>query len=551
MPEMLELLEQEFAAAKQATKELEILEKMLPLDPGRALELGRKVLDISREIKDEQNIGFALLFLSRCFLSLTKHNEAHAALEEAESIFARTKEEIGLARVWRMYSEIFLKSSRYSDALELLLKALNIFENHQIKEKVVASLNSIANVYERLGNYETALEFYLRCLRESRDVLSESEEAVLLNNLGIIYMNLRDFEKAQSYFDRSLSIMTRNDNTSGKAFILSNLGKLHELKNELDLALNYQQKALRLQQELGNRHGEAFSLQYVGAIYEVQSDFDKAQSFFIQSLRIGESINSNEICSAALMYIGRVKNATGDYGNAVVFLNQALEYLSRIDYKLSLVKVHSLLSNAYEQSSEFQLALKHHKLFAEIKDEILSQEKQRAIAERQASFEIEKAQKEKEIYRLRAAQAEREMEYKNKELTIMAMNLVQKNEFLNKLREEVQAGSNTSNSSQNSFTSTLLRKLEQGIDSESDWKIFEQQFLNVHQDFNAKLSQQFPALTPTELKVCSLIKIGLSSKEIANLLFITHRTVELHRTRIRKKLVLEHSTNLTSYLSSL
>ncbi len=551
MSDTLEQLEAEFAAAKQAERELALLEKILPLSPRRALELATKTLDLYREIRDKENIPFALLFIANCHFRLTDYPSALSDVAEAQTYFNKSKNKIGIARCHRLIGEVHLRSGEYAQALEHLVKALEMFEEANDKVRIGATLNSIATVYLKLGSYSVALEYYLRILDEDESALDPSELAVYLNGIGTTYMHLNDLNKAHDYFERSFAINSKLDNKSGQASVLTNLGKLHEMQHRLDLALDRQLQALEIQKELGNRYIQAFIYTFIGSIFETRKQYELAQQNFYSALTIGSDIKSEEIRGAAFGYLGRLNFSLGQFTTAISYLESAAKCAEVTGQKSSQYRIFHFLSKCWQELGDCKKAMEYLDRYASLKDELFSQEKQRLIAERQASFEIERAKREKDIFRLKVEQAEKEMEFKNKELTVMAMTLVQKNELLAKLKQEIKAIVGQSEEKTAVIRKTLLAQIEEGINTEDDWKMFEKQFKNVHEDFNLVLSQRFPTLTPTELKVCSLIKTGLTSKEIANLLFITHRTVELHRTRIRKKLELPHSANLTSFLSSL
>ena len=83
------------------------------------------------------------------------------------------------------------------------------------------------------------------------------------------------------------------------------------------------------------------------------------------------------------------------------------------------------------------------------------------------------------------------------------------------------------------------------------WDDFNKRFKAVNQDFYSKLAHKFPTLTANELKICALIKLNFTSKEMAHLLGISTGSVDKARYRLRKKLDIERDTNLTSYISTL
>ena len=97
----------------------------------------------------------------------------------------------------------------------------------------------------------------------------------------------------------------------------------------------------------------------------------------------------------------------------------------------------------------------------------------------------------------------------------------------------------------------LLSGIDSSIDMQESWELFEQQFRLVHADFTERLAAACPDLSPTELKVCALVKIGLTTKEAARILNIEPRSVETYRGRIRKKLGLGIRDNLQMYLTGM
>src|SRR3989339_576379 len=89
------------------------------------------------------------------------------------------------------------------------------------------------------------------------------------------------------------------------------------------------------------------------------------------------------------------------------------------------------------------------------------------------------------------------------------------------------------------------------VKSEESWKIFETQFKAIHRGFMEYIASKYFDLTVMEMKVCALLKINLSSKEISTLLNLSTRTVEDHRLNIRKKLGLDKDVNLNQFIATL
>jgi DNA-binding CsgD family transcriptional regulator len=166
---------------------------------------------------------------------------------------------------------------------------------------------------------------------------------------------------------------------------------------------------------------------------------------------------------------------------------------------------------------------------------------------------VERAEKEMQYIRLKADQEliqeknvrlRTEIEAKNKELAVTAMSIVKKNEFLIEIREHLKDVEPTTKFKPD----LMIRSINREIENEESWEMLKNAFENVDKDFIQKLLSQHPALTPNDLKLCTYLRLNMSSKEIATLLNISVRSMETKRYRLRRKLGLSHETNLTEYI---
>ena len=145
-----------------------------------------------------------------------------------------------------------------------------------------------------------------------------------------------------------------------------------------------------------------------------------------------------------------------------------------------------------------------------------------------------------------------EIAAKSNELANSTMAIIKKNEVLIAVKDEL---SRLKKQKDNGLPSGAFKKLNRVIDSnisnDDDWRIFEQSFNRAHEDFFRELKSRHADLTPNDLRLCAYLKMNISSKEIAPLLNISVRGVEIRRYRLRKKLNLEHDDNLVEYMMAL
>lgn len=179
----------------------------------------------------------------------------------------------------------------------------------------------------------------------------------------------------------------------------------------------------------------------------------------------------------------------------------------------------------------------------------------RMLEEQQKQYEQEAEKKEKEIIILKNEQLESDVAHKSNELASSTMNLMRKNEVLIEVRDDINKiisnlPSNEEGKSTGRKLSKLVQSINANIEHDDDWKKFEENFDAIHGDFMRRLAEQYKGLTVSDKKLCAYLKMNLVSKEIAPLLNISVRGVEIGRYRLRKKLNLDRDTNLTDFLQN-
>ncbi|MBD3615070.1 MAG: hypothetical protein HUJ22_00755 [Gracilimonas sp.] len=156
---------------------------------------------------------------------------------------------------------------------------------------------------------------------------------------------------------------------------------------------------------------------------------------------------------------------------------------------------------------------------------------------------------EKEIIKLTNEKLQSEVEHKSAQLASSTMAMMRKNNLLNSLKEELETQKEKlGNQLPDKYFKTLNNLIEEGIEDEHEWEIFEQLYNEAHGNFFKRLKEEYPQLTPGDLRLCAYLRMNLSSKEIAPLLNISVRGVEERRYRLRKRLDLSTDTNLNELI---
>ena len=169
--------------------------------------------------------------------------------------------------------------------------------------------------------------------------------------------------------------------------------------------------------------------------------------------------------------------------------------------------------------------------------------------EQQRKYEKRVAENEKELAELRNQNLRKEIRLKNSKLAKSTFSLIHKNNALIRVKQElIKIKDELGVRFPTKHFDKLTRQIDHDLSSEKDWRMFEQSFSEVHEDFLKRLRSEYPDLTTADMQICAYLKMNLSSKEIASLLNISTRGVEIRRYRLRKKLNMEHDTNLVEFI---
>lgn len=169
-------------------------------------------------------------------------------------------------------------------------------------------------------------------------------------------------------------------------------------------------------------------------------------------------------------------------------------------------------------------------------------QREKLLRDNKKKLKRKKLKAQKKIVQISNEKLKEEVASKNRELAISTMSIIKKNEFLNAIKDQLKG------SIENPQVRSVIRTIDRNINNSDDWKFFEDAFNNADKDFLKKVKSTHPELTANDLRLCAYLRLNLSSKEIAPLLNISVRSVEVKRYRLRKKMNLPHEDGLADYI---
>lgn len=154
--------------------------------------------------------------------------------------------------------------------------------------------------------------------------------------------------------------------------------------------------------------------------------------------------------------------------------------------------------------------------------------------------------------RLENSSLSNKLEFKRKELVNYALNIIEQQNFLSSISNSLVEIKNSKNDAEKTAKlDSLIIQIKQKMNNSDKVKDFNVEAEKMHRDFYHRLSDQFPELTENDKRLATLLRLGFSSKEIAPLLNISPKSVEILRYRLRKKINLNKGDNLIEFINNL
>jgi tetratricopeptide (TPR) repeat protein/DNA-binding CsgD family transcriptional regulator len=546
----IEELQQKLAEADNSIAKIDLMleicrqKSQTRSDPTGVLKLVARARRMAAAKKDTVRVVEAMIIQASARLDLGEYATAMELCRQALALAGTSGAAQTVLRIHHMAGLLHTLTGDYVSALESFSTSLALAEQEQSSQSIGGVHHSMAIIFYRLGDLNRALDH----AQQSRKIFEENDDRTnqigSLHNIAMIYNLLGDHYKAGDIYSECLAFAEEAGNKQLMMSSRINYGQVLSDMGKLEEARECYEHALHISREIATTRQEGIILAHLGELLLKTGDFKTALPLLQQSWeireRIGDSLRWSSLVSLAKGYF-----EIHEYDQAIKHALAASAGAEREGVREIEIDAHALLATCYEAIDDAAHALRHHKLYTQAKEEVLGAEQQKKIAQMEMRAEIERAEKEREIMRLEKQHLEQEMLHKQKELAAMALHLVEKNQFLDSLKKEMSDVAQSLDGTARPAVKGLMRQVDTNIGTEDDWKLFEQQFEAVHHGFITALAQRYPKLTRTELKVCALLKIQMSTKEIANILATSTNNIEMQRYRIRKKLGLSAEQSFT------
>lgn len=462
-------------------------------------------------------------------------------------IFKKYNDSLHLGNAFLLKGKIGISDGFLNIALQETYNALKIHKQIRNDFRIAEDLLQIGIIYQSTSENGKAVDIFNESMEYYKKVEKNQSIAQVLNYLADSKIKLEYFDSARKNLEDALKLSEQLDYTPNIARTYYNIGVLEYTLGNIALAINNFESSFEIWKTVGSPNNEANSLFYLGRCYLRKKNEEKAISFFDQSIEIALAIKAPEVL-----------------GKVYLEKSIALEALTKHEEALTYFKRNKSISDSI-------FTLNREKATLELKTIYETEKKEQEIALLEQEAEINNLQKlllglglglsflifgigfyalrqKMKRNKLEKEKVDVELAFKKKELTTHALHLAKKNETLESLRQK--AEELKSNENEKGVTQ-LINTINFDLQDDNNWENFARYFEDVHKNFNTNVTKKYPEITPNELRLMALIKMNLSSKEIANILNISIPGIKKARQRLRKKMNLSTTDSLENAVLSI
>jgi tetratricopeptide (TPR) repeat protein len=550
-------------------------------------------------LDEPYSVGDCQFYIAEVYLEQSLFGDAMLKYSEALAQYQKSGSKDGEFWCYSGMGIVQKQSGNFSDAILCYSKALNVASGAGMKNEVAYCYNNLGNVYRKQGDFPKAMSSYQKALIEFNKLKDDIAASDCLNNIGNLYLDRGDPFRALEYYNKSLNFPKVKQDDYRLIIRYKNLADVYTELKDYENAVQFLDDATKLAEKAGDKSMIASCYAQSGKLHAAKGAKEIAIAFQKKAVALYKEIGAKAEEAEALVELAITESEAGILNDAIVHALSG-EYLAKqIGAFKTLLLANKCLANIWEKKGDPAKALKYLNSAMLLKDSIFSVEKNRTIEEIEAGFVQSRLKNEnlvlaqnsllqnqairnknllvlllgiclvlsialvwliykrnlktkKEAGRVKLVSDQKieklsvDLGGKERELTSKTLLINQKNQLLEKLISELELLKKTDVSS--ATIHNLQMELKQEL-SPNAWKEFELSFNEVHPGFQHRLLEKYPELTPAERRLCSFVRLDMNTREISSLSGQSIKSIEVARTRIRKKLGVPHEQNLTNYIA--
>ncbi|RED97435.1 ATP-binding protein [Marinoscillum furvescens] len=343
---------------------------------------------------DKSIIKVGLLCLLTCIATLKAFS---IGLVDQDTLSVMDRIEGYSERAWK------LRDKRPDSSLFYANKALNLAKGHGYEDLEIQAINYIGVAYRNLSNYSKAFEKYLEALRLSEERGNQEQRGYSLINLGNLYLYQTNFHGAIKYFIQALDQAQSLANQRMVAYCFTNLGRSYKGINEYGQAELYFKQAIEIRKKQEDLYGQLSAEMELAEVYLLQGNLDKAENYHLALAVNIEPTGNPRMLGMVYNNVARVYLSKGELVSAKHFAQKAINITNDITTRYEEKNVLETLSRIYASGEDYKNAFQYHVRYAELNQQLFSEENIRKIEQLKGQYEMEQQEAETEFLRKQRA----------------------------------------------------------------------------------------------------------------------------------------------------
>lgn len=367
----------------------------------KSVEYAEMAIKDARRLKFNKGIAYSLVQLGNIEQTKADYSKAEELNLEALKLMEKINDKAGEAICYNNLGIISHSRNDYSKGLEFYRKSLSINQELGRSSGEAVSLFCIGTVYENMAQYDSALLYYFKGQQISEKISDDKLIAYAKISLANVYYFMQDYLKAFDYNIEASEIYSRTGNKLGLIKVYSSLGQLAGLRDSLDRAVWFYKKSLDVSREIMSNNDISNALFALAQVYEQRGLIDTAFSNYQSAYSNYISEGNTENAAYCLIAMSRIEKLKNNFEKSEKLLSEASELAEKIGAPNLLQDVYYEAAMTHSSRNDFKSAFLYLQKYDDIKDSVMSLEKQNQILELQTRYETEKGEKENEILKQR------------------------------------------------------------------------------------------------------------------------------------------------------
>jgi DNA-binding CsgD family transcriptional regulator/P2-related tail formation protein len=510
--------------------------------PDTAFYLAKSAYLQSDAQSDYLSKGKSALLLGKILYHQGQYGRANEYLLEAGEIFTAFGEEPCYyeASIW--LGALHQSTRQYAIAFKFYLDALQFYQKTGKARETAIVYGWMGQYYEKIQHYDSAKHYQWQALRLHAQLQSPEGVSEAMDNLGGIYEDLAFYDSALYYFEQSATINRRLERHLELVTNLNDIGDVYRKQGRHAAALAYSDSALGVSRRHGLRMQEKYALRDKAKVFGQMQRYDSAFWYAELSYDLHNDLLDDQVVRRISLLSSLYESHKKE--RRIEQLEEGQKWSRLYQWALGLAVLAAvagggLLVKRYRRKrAEAQISLEKQYSTAQA-----LQRQIQALGKELGQIQAQLDQKQQLAGRLN-----QEITLKEQALSSHLLRAIHQEQMIDEVKSSLSRLRKQDKKEREEEIKSLLNAINAHQSEGEAWQEFQKISENIHHQYFERLQENYPSLSPADLKLASLLKLNLDQRAIASILGVSPDSLRVARYRLRKKLNLEKGDNLVTFL---